>query len=96
MPLPPLFDPVVEQVRADLHARSAAGIAKYGTTLARTDLSQRDWLQHLYEELLDAANYTKRAIMELDAVKVEDTCEHEYDPKGFFNACLKCGKFPNP
>jgi hypothetical protein len=59
-------DPVVEAVRADLLERSRIGIEKYGVTLARTDLSLRDWLQHAYEETLDQANYLKRAIMEID------------------------------
>lgn len=59
-------DTVVEAVRADLLRRSQLGIAKYGVTLDRRDLSLRDWLQHAYEEHLDAANYLKRAIMEID------------------------------
>lgn len=59
-------DSVVEAVRADLLRRSQFGIAKYGTTLDRTDLSLRDWLNHAYEECLDQANYLKRAIMEID------------------------------
>ncbi|WP_197682161.1 hypothetical protein [Methylobacterium aquaticum] len=65
---PPL-DPVVEAVRADLLSRSQVGIAKYGVTLARTDLNLRDWLQHAYEETLDQANYLKRSILELDTGK---------------------------
>lgn len=60
-----LRDPVVDQVRADLLQRSQLGIAKYGVTLARTDLSLRDWMQHAYEETLDQALYLKRAIAEL-------------------------------
>lgn len=60
------LDPVVEAVRADLLRRSQVGIAKYGVTLDRTDLTLRDWLQHAYEEVLDQANYLKRAIMEID------------------------------
>lgn len=59
-------DAVVDAVRADLLRRSQIGIAKYGTTLEREDLSLRDWAQHTYEEMLDAANYLKRTIMELD------------------------------
>lgn len=62
----PEFDSVVAAVRADLLRRSELGIAKYGMTLDRTDLSLRDWLQHAYEETLDQANYLKRAIMEID------------------------------
>lgn len=62
-------DSIVEAVRADLLRRSQFGIAKYGTTLDRTDLSLRDWLQHAYEECLDQANYLKRSIVEIDNAK---------------------------
>ena len=67
--LPPLetTDPVVDAVRADLRARSRIGIRKYGTTLAASNLPLRDWLEHAYLEHLDACNYLKRAIMEIDA-----------------------------
>lgn len=65
-------DRVVEAVRADLLSRSQLGIAKYGVTLDRTDLSLRDWLQHAYEETLDQANYLKRAIIELETSNVQD------------------------
>ena len=37
--------------------RAEAGKEKYGTTLERKDLEEKAWLQHLQEELLDAANY---------------------------------------
>lgn len=60
-------DPVVDEVRSDLLARSQVGLAKYGVGLDRTDLKLRDWLQHAYEETLDQANYLKRAIIEIDA-----------------------------
>lgn len=59
-------DSVVDAVREDLLRRSQLGILKYGTTLERTDLSLKDWLQHAYEETLDQANYLKRAILELE------------------------------
>lgn len=59
-------DKVIEAVRDDLLRRSQFGIAKYGTTLDRTDLTLRDWLQHAYEECLDQANYLKRSILEID------------------------------
>lgn len=58
-------DKIVEAVCKDLQDRSERGINKYGTTLDRNDLSLIDWLNHQYEELLDAALYTKRAIKEL-------------------------------
>ena len=67
--MPDTVDQIVEAVRADLLQRSQFGIAKYGTTLERTDLNLRDWLQHAYEECLDQANYLKRSILEIDSAK---------------------------
>ena len=52
---------------AEIAARQAKGIQKYGTTVAENRLSLREWLSHQYEELLDAAIYCKRAIAEIDA-----------------------------
>jgi hypothetical protein len=63
-PIPP--DDPVALVMADLVSRRAAGLRKYGTTLARTDLDHRAWLQHAYEEALDLACYLKRAMQDLD------------------------------
>ena len=63
-------DSIVEAVRADLAERSARGIAKYGTTLDRGDLSHADWLQHAYEEALDMALYLRRAIREAKQAEV--------------------------
>ena len=65
-------DKVVLAVIADLNRRSEVGIKKYNTTLERTDLELRDFLQHAYEECLDQANYLKRAIMELDGKIAEE------------------------
>lgn len=53
----PCSDPHVESVVELLRSRSNAGLLKYGVTLVRDDLTTLDWLQHLQEELLDAANY---------------------------------------
>lgn len=64
-------DSVIEAVRHDLLQRSQVGIAKYGVTLERTDLSLRDWLQHAYEETLDQANYLKRTIIELEQLDLQ-------------------------
>ena len=50
-----------------LRQRDAAGRAKYGTTLDRTDLSQAEWLQHMAEEMLDGAGYALAAIRTLNA-----------------------------
>lgn len=46
----------------DIAERQAKGIAKYGVTVAENPLSEVEWLQHLSEELTDAAIYAKRTI----------------------------------
>ena len=50
----------------EIAQRQQKGIAKYQTTVADNNLSLREWLQHQYEELLDAAVYARRAIAEID------------------------------
>lgn len=60
-----LLDPHVELVRKRLLERSQFGIRKYGCTLDRRDLTARQWLYHLQDELLDAAVYSQRLICEL-------------------------------
>lgn len=66
------------QVCADILARQQIGIKKYGTTVAQNPLELRDWLQHQYEELLDAAVYCKRAIQQLDRIEARDAKLSEY------------------
>ena len=58
-------DANVERVREMLHARMHAGYRKYATTTERTDIDLAGWLQHLQEELLDAAVYVERIKREL-------------------------------
>lgn len=53
----------------DIRQRQQRGLAKYGTSVAHNPLALRDWLQHQYEELLDAAVYCRRAIQEIDQRK---------------------------
>ena len=59
------------RVCQDIARRQQVGIAKYKTTVEKNPLTLRQWLQHLYEEQLDACIYTKRAIEEIDR---EDGC----------------------
>lgn len=56
------MDKNVEAVRQKLLNRSQVGIAKYGTTTERGDLDLMAWLNHLQEELMDAAVYIEAAI----------------------------------
>lgn len=64
-------------VCAEIASRQKNGLAKYGTTVAENPLALREWLQHQYEELLDAAIYCRRAIAEID--KQSATAPEEED-----------------
>lgn len=59
-------DPIVRQVKDTFDERSKIGVAKYGTTLERGDLSLLDWLNHLQEELMDATLYIQKLKNDLD------------------------------
>jgi hypothetical protein len=64
-------DTIVFKVAALLRARSDTGIRKYGTTLDRTDLSVKQWIDHAIEESLDHALYLMKLKDELYA-KVQE------------------------
>jgi hypothetical protein len=53
-------DSVVYRIAALLKTRSETGIRKYGTTLDRTDLSVKQWIDHAIEEALDHALYLQK------------------------------------
>jgi hypothetical protein len=53
---------IEEKVIAEIRERAKKGEAKYGTTMDRTDLSLKEWLQHLKEELMDGVIYTQKII----------------------------------
>lgn len=68
---------LLNKVIKDLQDREARGIEKYGTTMDRTDLKTKDWQQHLYEELLDAALYCKKLQEPSIAVKACETFDNK-------------------
>lgn len=55
-----MIDNIVERVISLFRSRSQRGIQKYGITLDKNELSNREWLQHLQEELMDAALYVEK------------------------------------
>lgn len=59
------IDKNVEAVRRLLWQRMSTGYAKYGVNTEREDIDLLGWLQHLQEELLDAAVYVERLKDEL-------------------------------
>lgn len=50
------------RIHEDLIASDKKGYEEYGVTVDRKDYTQKDWLRHAYEEVLDTAKYLKRAI----------------------------------
>ena len=51
---------IYKEVISDLISREKMGRTKYGTTVDNANLSEREWMQHAYEEALDFAIYLKR------------------------------------
>jgi phosphopentomutase len=62
-------DRIVDGVIDKIIDRALVGKKKYGVTLEREDLSLSEWLTHLQEELLDAANYIERIKKVIDGKK---------------------------
>ena len=71
-------DPNVQSLIKEFEQRSIKGEQKYGCTTDRDDIDLAGWLQHLIEELLDAAVYCKAAQHRLQAGKVPGArCDHD-------------------
>ena len=51
---------IEDEVCEEILTRAEKGLNKYGVSMERDDLDTGEWLQHLLEELLDAAVYVKR------------------------------------
>jgi hypothetical protein len=58
-------DTIVFKIAQMLRSRSETGIRKYGTTLDRTDLEVKQWIDHAIEESLDHALYLMKLKDEL-------------------------------
>tara|TARA_X000001388_G_scaffold77003_1_gene76021 strand:- start:4058 stop:4273 length:216 start_codon:yes stop_codon:yes gene_type:complete len=55
--------------------RAQKGLDTYGVSMERGDLSLQEWLQHLQDELLDAAVYVeklKEEVEELERYRAEN------------------------
>lgn len=51
---------IENRVAARIIERAATGLAKYGVTVERTDLTTLEWLQHAQDEAMDTAVYIER------------------------------------
>ena len=53
---------IESKVCKKINDRAEVGVKKYGTTMERKDLSLGAWINHLQEELMDAAVYTEKIL----------------------------------
>jgi hypothetical protein len=65
-------DTIVESVVNRFKERSEVGIAKYGTTMDRKDLSTLEWMIHFREELMDGLLYLERVIKDTQKENIID------------------------
>ena len=59
-------DTIVFKIAQMLRSRSETGIRKYGTTMDRTDLEVKQWIDHAIEESLDHSLYLMKLKDELN------------------------------
>jgi hypothetical protein len=55
---------IENKVCEKIQQRAEFGLAKYGVSLERTDLTRLQWLVHAQEEAMDLANYLEVLIQE--------------------------------
>jgi hypothetical protein len=58
-------DQIVESIINQFKQRSEVGIAKYGTTLERKDLTTLEWIEHAKQEAMDFILYLERLKQEM-------------------------------
>ena len=54
------MDSIVRSVTEQFKARSEFGEKKYGVNMDRGDLSFKEWVTHMMEELMDAILYLEK------------------------------------
>lgn len=57
---------IEDKVCEKIKRRAEFGLVKYGVTMERDDLSQKEWLMHFQEELMDAISYCQKIIDIID------------------------------
>ncbi len=72
------MDANVESVRAKLATRAEQGLAKYGVTTERRDLTTLQWLIHAQEESMDMCVYLQRLIADEERRTLSRTNPKEY------------------
>lgn len=70
--------------------RAELGKQKYGVTMECTDLDLAAWLQHLQDELLDAAVYTQKLIELNQNLSSQNTVKPSWDDAPKWTNFLTC------
>ena len=68
-------DKIINRVIDKIQKRAEAGYKKYGVGLDKDEQSLDTWLNHLQEELMDAANYIEK----IRAVLIEEDKKPEME-----------------
>lgn len=59
------IDANVDAVRDKMKRRAQMGLAKYGVTTERDDLTTLQWLNHAQEEAMDMCVYLERVMLDI-------------------------------
>ena len=81
-------DSIVESVVKQFKDRSNVGIAKYGVTLDREDLTLIEWLEHTKQEQMDSVLYLEKVIKELKKQNIVDIMKSD-EELGLYNCQCK-------
>jgi len=60
---------IEDRVCKKIEERAKVGKEKYNTTMEREDLSKKEWLVHLQEELMDACVYIEKLLDDVQRIK---------------------------
>jgi len=66
---------IEEKVIEKIRQRAELGLNKYNTTMERTDLTLKEWINHAMEEAMDLSVYLQRILMMLESQDVETNTE---------------------
>lgn len=67
---------IEDSVCKKIQIRAEVGKKKYGVTMERKDLSKKDWLIHLQEELMDSLVYSEKILQEYNNIDNCDDCNY--------------------
>ena len=70
---------IEDEVCRKIQQRAEVGLAKYGVSLERTDLTKLEWLIHLQEELMDASGYLEVLINNVHGTGINEIAKRQHE-----------------